>query len=60
MDKVLKHGQMGKNMRVIMLRAKSMAMEKILGLTVVHTQDNLKKTIFKGRAHTIGLTVVSL
>ena len=46
-------------MRVITFMEKSMAMEKILGLMVVHTQDNLKKTIFKGRAHTIGLMAVS-
>ena len=57
--KVLKHGQMGKNMRVIMLMEKSMVMENLLVLTVVLTQDNLKKTIFKGRAHTIGLVAVS-
>ena len=47
-------------MRVITFMEKSMAMENLLGLTVVHTQDNLKKTIFKGRAHAFGLTVVSL
>ena len=56
---MLKHGQMGKNMRVIMLMEKSMVMENLLVLTAVHTQDNLKKTLFKGRAHTIGLVAVS-
>jgi hypothetical protein len=50
---------MEQNMRVITFMEKSMAMENLLGLTAVHTQDNLKKTIFKGRAHTFGLMAVS-
>ena len=60
MAKVLKLGQMVQNTKATMFMGKSMVMEDLLGLMVVHTQDNSKKIIFKGRAHTIGLIVVSL
>jgi hypothetical protein len=50
---------MGPNMRVITFMGKSTVMEKILVLTEVHTQDNLKKTNIKGREYTFGLMAVS-
>ena len=60
MAKVLKLGQMVQNMKATMFMGKSMVMEDLLGLMVVHTQDNSKKIIFKVKVLTIGLMVVSL
>jgi hypothetical protein len=42
-----------------MFMEKSTAMEDLHGQMGVHTQDNLKKTIFKVREHTIGLMDVN-
>jgi len=60
MAKVLKLGQMVQNMKATMFMGKSMVMEDLLGLMVVHTQDNSKKIIFKVKVLTTGLMVVSL
>ena len=60
MAKVLKLGQMVQNTKATMFMGKSMVMEDLLGLMVVHTQDNSKKIIFKVKVLTIGLMVVSL
>lgn len=60
MAKVLKLGQMVQNTKATMFMEKSMVMEDLLGLMVVHTQDNSKKIIFKVKVLTIGLMVVSL
>ena len=59
MAKVLKLGQMVQNMKATMFMGKSMVMEDLLGLMVVHTQDNSKKIIFKVKVLTTGLMVVS-
>ena len=60
MAKVLKLGQMVQNTKATMFMEKSMVMEDLLGLMVVHTQDNSKKIIFKVKVLTTGLMVVSL
>ena len=60
MAKGLKLGQMVQNTKATMFMEKSMVMEDLLGLMVVHTQDNSKKIIFKVKVLTTGLMVVSL
>lgn len=53
-DKVLKLGLMEQDMTVLTSKAKSMAMDNLLGLMALLTVENSLRTISKDKANIIG------